>query len=168
MVGSVLTSLTDHDMNHPPKLERWERIERYLLVVAAALLIGAPIVRFVLGYGGLVQFLLTPFGLWCIWQAFYEDRLDDNTPPSKMEQLFAFSWLWARRLVVGGVGVVFLALGIDGILHPLPGDAWGILAAFLIGIFALWVAFYGGGRRAYGVDIVEVFRRRKERYKWTL
>ena len=148
-------------MRHSANLERWERIERFLLVVAAALLIGAPVVRFALGYGGFAQLLLAPFGLWCLWQACYEDRLDENTPPSTMERLLAFSWLWTRRLVVGLVGVAFLSIGIYGI----PGDVWAILTSLFLGVFALWVAFYGGGRRAYGVDVRKVYLKRKARYK---
>jgi hypothetical protein len=153
-------------MSHSPNFERWERIEPYLLVVAAALLIGTPAIRFAFGHGGLVQFLLVPFGFWCVWQAFYEDRLDEGLPPSKAERFFAFSWVWTRRVTVGSVGLAFLIFSAYGLLHYQSGDALGISTALFLGVFSLWVAFYGAGRQRSMTDDREIHLKRKARYKW--
>ena len=152
-------------MISPSQLERWQRIERVVLSVVAVLSIGTPILRFFLGYG--VGFLfLIPVGLWCIWQAFFEDLVDESTPPSVTERVFYYSWLWVRRIIVGGVGIVFISIGIYAIRHPSDGGI--AMAAFpiLLGVLALWIGFFGGGRRGYGSDVLVVYRKRKARYKW--
>ena len=150
----------------PAKLERWERVERVVLLSFAALLIGGPIVRFSLGGGGFMQFFLLPFGIWCIWQALYEDRLDDQTPTTLPERILAFAWLWTRRLVIGGVGVFFLASGFLAWRSSAQGISLGIVAVLFLGAFALWVAFYGAGRARSISDDRAIHARRKARYKW--
>ena len=149
-----------------PELEWWERVERAALIVFGSLFIAVPLGRLALGYGGLTQLLLLPFGFWCFWQAFYEDRLDDGAPPTVTERVLAVSWLMARRFTVGTVGLIFIAFGVYFLSNSRPSDIWGAITAIAFGIFALWVAFYGGGRRAYGTDARQIHLGRKKRYKW--
>ena len=150
----------------PAKLERWERVERVVLLSFAVLLIAGPIVRLSLGGGNFTQLLLLPFGIWCIWQALYEDRLDNQTQTTFLERLLAFAWLWTRRLVVGGVGVLFLAAGFLAWRSSAQGISLGIVAVLFLGVFALWVAFYGAGRARSMSDDREIHAKRKARYKW--
>ena len=94
-------------------MERWEIIERYiLLVVAASLLAGAGWLFFVrtnperaTGGGAL---LLCAY--WAVWQALYEDKLGSSEPPSRGERLMMAMWIWGRRLVLGSISGL-LALG---------------------------------------------------------
>jgi len=152
-------------MNQPP-LEHWEKIERASLLIAAALLIGIPVIRIGLGYGTPLQLLCVPLGLWCVWQAFFEDRLDGNKAPSVTERIFARTWLWFRRLVVGIVALGFLSFAAYGTLHFKEGDLLGILIAVALGCFALWVALFGAGRHQSMSDDLSVHLRRRHRYKW--
>ncbi|HMW18288.1 MAG TPA: hypothetical protein PKN13_08065 [Accumulibacter sp.] len=129
------------------------------------MLIGVPLVRFSLGYGTLVQLVCIPFGVWCIWQAFFEDRLDGDQPPSRVEKGFAVVWLWLRRLVVGTVAFVFLGLAIHGAQSFKSGDLPGILIAAVLGLFALSIALFGGGRSRSVSDDLDIYRKRRDRYK---
>jgi len=151
---------------HQQPLEHWEKVERTALLIAAALLIGVPVIRFFLAYGTPLQLLFVPFGVWCLWQAFFEDRLDGNTPPSNTEKIFAGTWLWFRRLAVGTVAVMFFSLAAHGALHFREGDLGGVLITTALGFFALWVALFGGGRARSMSDDLSVHRRRRSRYKW--
>lgn len=90
-------------------LVNFERVERVVLSVAAVLLIGIPIIRILLGYGTLLQLLCVPFGIWCIWQAFFEGMLGGSAPLSTAEKIFAGMWLWIRRSLVGTVSAVFFS-----------------------------------------------------------
>jgi hypothetical protein len=150
----------------PTKLERWERVERVVLLSFAALLIVGPIVRLSLGHGDFIQLLFLPFGVWCIWQALYEDRLDDQTSTTFLERLLAFAWLWTRRLVVGGVGMLFLIMGFLVWRSSPQETILATVALLSLGVFALWVAFYGAGRSRSMSDDRAIHARRVARYKW--
>lgn len=153
---------------HPPSLERWEKIERAVLLVAAALLIGVPVIRISLGYGTPLQLLCIPFGIWCLWQTLFEDRLDGDAPSSRTEKLYAGTWLWIRRFVVGTVAIVFLALAAYVSFHFKEGDLPGVLIATALGFFALWIALFGAGRGQSMADDRSVHDKRRNRYKWWL
>jgi hypothetical protein len=151
----------------PTKLERWERVERIVLLSFAALLIAGPIVRLSLGGGDFTQLLLLPFGIWCIWQAFFEDRLESGVPPSVGERLIATGWLWVRRLVLWAIGVplsVYSAIAVVG--APDVHAALGPLGGLFIGVFSIWVGAFGAGRATSTVDDLSVHSKRKRRYEW--
>lgn len=146
-------------------LERWGQVEPFVFLALGLLLTLAPCIRLYLGYGGIGQLLFIPVGAWCFWQALYECRLDALTPPSFAEKSLASLWLWTRRLVLWGVGAVFLGLSY------LAFSDFNLLVALIslfLGLFALWTAWYGSGVAKSICDDREVYLRRKERYRWRL
>ncbi|MCX9158574.1 hypothetical protein OPU71_20875 [Niveibacterium sp. 24ML] len=149
-------------------MERWEIIERRVLLAIAVLTIPVPLVRFVLGHGGAAQLLLLPVGLWASWQAIYENTEDPNRPPSAVERTAAQAWLWLRRLVCFGVAGVIVGLGVANFPPAEPKALWGLLLAVGLAFLAVWVGLFGAGNHTSLGDDREVHRQRKARYKWRL
>lgn len=146
-------------------MERWELIERWLLVLVFASLCGTSLWLFLTERSILLVLLPLPFAFWSIWQAFFEDRIIDGELATKGEVLFATGWLWFRRLTVGGVGVVFGAFGVQA---AILGEMKPSLAFLFFAAVALWVAAFGGGRSSSMGDDHKVHLQRKARYKWWL
>jgi hypothetical protein len=127
-------------------MERWEVVERCILVMVGVALLG-----FCAWLGfvrtGPERFawlaLLTPCTYWVFWQAFYEDKLKSGEPPSRAERAMWTTWLWSRRVALGGIAVLF---GV-GAFYLLANGAVGPAALlFFLAAIAAWVAVYGGGR----------------------
>jgi hypothetical protein len=108
-----------------------------------------------------------PFAFWLFWQAFFEDRLDSNKPPSSIEKFAAGSWLVFRRALLGIIGLIFSALAVWVLSHH--QNATELLAAAFITFLALrlfGLRFSGGGRERSMSDDIPIHLRRKQRYKW--
>ena len=90
-------------------MERWEIIERWVLVVVAAgmlLAIGwcawtgdSPSRWFGL--------LFLPLAFWALWQAFFEDNASGIDEPKLPERAMAGSWLVFRRVIAWGMALFF-------------------------------------------------------------
>lgn len=150
-------------------MERWEIIERYVLLgVGAALLAVAGWLGFFrTGPERLVALvLLAPCVYWVFWQALYEDKIGTDEPPSRGERFMHALWVWSRRLLLGGISGL-LAFGAFAILGRGGGYSdWGVVAIFgLLSFMAAWVAVFGGGRHASTSDDRRVHHERMGRYK---
>ena len=150
-------------------MQRWEIIERYVLLLVAAGLLGGAGWLFIVrtnparatGGGAL---LLCAY--WAVWQALYEDRLGSSEPPSRGERVMMALWLWGRRLVLGSISGL-LALGtwlVAQRAHVLVD--FGLVALFgFLSFVAGWVALFGGGRNRSMSDDRSVQAGRMRRYK---
>jgi hypothetical protein len=146
-------------------MERWEVIERRVLVAAGvALLAVCAWLAFV--RTGPERFawlaLLLPCTFWVFWQAFFEDKQSSGVPVTSAERAMWASWLWSRRVALGAIA----ALVAVGAAHLFASGAW-LPAAVLsfLAIAAGWVAVYGGGRQQSVADDRQVHQERMKRYR---
>lgn len=148
-------------------MERWEHIERWTLV-AVSIGIFFAVVRFILfGLGHPVVLVLVPVGFWALWQAFFEDRLESEVPPSTAERVLATAWVWVRRLVLWAIGLPLSAYSAIAVVGaPDVRSAFGPLGGLFIGVFAMWVGAFGAGRAKSTADDLSIHNKRKRRYEW--
>ena len=150
-------------------MERWEIIERNVLFVVAAGLLGWSAWLFFFKtnpekiVGG--AFLLL-CAYWALWQALYEDKLGSAELPSRGERLMVAVWLWGRRFLLGGISVVMgLGAWYFGQSAQVPGD-FGVISLFgFLSLMAGWVAVFGAGRSKSMGDDRSVHKERMRRYK---
>lgn len=148
-------------------MERWEVIERFVLIVIAALLVvlGLWLLLFRSGPERFAWLaLLIPCIFWLFWQALYEDDLESTLPPSSGEYLLAFIWFWSRRLVIGVISVMCAA----GCVYALVGpnkNIEGALACGVVSFFAGWIALFGGGKKMSMSDDLRIHGQRRSRYE---
>ncbi|WP_440110929.1 hypothetical protein [Acidovorax sp. BL-A-41-H1] len=157
------------DIHVRHRMHRWEIIERYVLLLIAAGL---------LGWAGWLFFVKTSperatgggalllCAYWALWQAMYEDTLGSSVPPSLGERVMMGLWLWGRRLVLGSISALF-ALGAWHVAQSADVLAdFGLIALFAVLSFgAGWVAVFGGGRSQSMTDDGSVHAERMRRYK---
>jgi prepilin signal peptidase PulO-like enzyme (type II secretory pathway) len=148
-------------------MERWERTERVVLLVACACLLGASLWLAFTEEG--VRLLLAlvplPFAFWTCWQALYEDKLGTAEAPSTGERVLHSVWLGLRRVLVGMVAAAFGSLAF--LLALQSSTVGALLVAGLFGLLALlafWVAVFGGGRLRSMSDDTAAHRFRLARY----
>ena len=150
-------------------MERWEYIERYVLLCVFALLISASVWLLFTreGIGLLLCIVPLPFAFWSFWQALYEDRLTEQGQPTNGELLAASIWLWFRRLTVGSVGALLLSAAVALAIHAASlREAAAVAALAFFSALVFWVALFGGGRERSMSDDLRVYLDRKARYKW--
>jgi hypothetical protein len=151
-------------------MDHWEKIERYILLVAAAgllswsgwlLFVRASPERIV-GGGAL---LLCAF--WALWQALYEDRLGSSAPPTFGERVMASFWLWGRRLILGSISVLLAFGTVHSAQNAMVfGDFWlVVLIGGSLSFFAGWVAVFGAGKSTSMSDDRNIHSERVRRYK---
>jgi hypothetical protein len=150
-------------------MERWQLIERYVLLATGAVLLafgvwlaffGSGIERFA------VLVLLVPCIYWVFWQALYEDKLGTEEPPSTGERVMHAVWVWARRIFLGGISAAFALAGVLSLRWGSTLHHYGIAAlVFLLSAMAGWVAIFGAGTKKSMLDDRSVHRARTERYK---
>ena len=106
--------------------------------------------------------MLIPCTFWVFWQLFHEDKLGSQAHVGGAERAMYRGWLWARRVVLGAVSLMFAAGAIATVLFGGPLAAAAALAVFAV--VAGWVAAYGGGRVQSFDDDIAVHRERARRY----
>lgn len=95
----------------------------------------------------------------------YFGTRDRSAEPSSLEVFFATIWVWFRRLVGVGAGLLFLWAGWNIADANVFGG--GLIAAF--GLFCFYVGVVGqGNNRASFRDDIALYRTNKRRYKWWL
>jgi hypothetical protein len=150
-------------------MERWEIIERYiLLAVGAVLLVLVGWLAF--GCSGIERFLfialLMPCVYWVFWQALYEDKLQPDEPPSAGERFMYAIWLWSRRLVLTGISALLAFAAVVVIQKGSSLHDYGVVALLLfLSFMAGWVAVFGSGRQKSMSDDRAVHRERRKRYE---
>ena len=150
-------------------MERWEIIERYiLLAVGMVLLVLAGWLVFV--RSGVERFvfisLLMPCVYWVFWQALYEDKLGTDEPPSAGERFMYAIWLWSRRLVLIGISSLLAFAAVVVIQKGSSLRDYGVVALlFFLSFMAGWVAVFGSGRQKSMSDDRVVHRERRKRYE---
>lgn len=145
-------------------MERWEIIERRVLVAVGIALIafGAWALVF-MERGILFVLMLPPVIFWVFWQAFHEDKLGTSAPVSQGERAMHGIYLWGRRLVLGSIA---LALGAAAIGMLLTGqDLTAIVLVGGLSCFAAWVALFGAGKSKSLSDDLATHRERSKRYR---
>jgi hypothetical protein len=151
--------------NVRPHMERWEVIERHILVVIGVALLGF-CVWLMFARTGSERFawlaLLAPCTYWVFWQALFEDKLKSGPPPSTAERAVWAAWIWSRRVALGAIAALFGA----GAFRLLASNAIAPAAVLLfLAIVAGWVAAYGGGRHKSMSDDRQVHQKRLKRYE---
>lgn len=146
-------------------MERWEIIERRILVVVGVALLGfCAWLAFVRTGPERFAWLafLAPSTYWVFWQTFFEDKVKSDAPPSKAERAMWAAWVWSRRVALGAIAALFAA----GAFCLLASNAIVPAAVLLfLAIGAAWVAAYGGGRCMSMSDDRRVHQERLRRYK---
>lgn len=145
-------------------MERWEIIERRVLVAVGIALVafGAwAVVRMQMGI--VVAVLLLPVIFWVFWQASHEDKLGTVAPISAAERMMYGAYLWARRLLLGGIALAFGTASVWSLVKGMD-FAMALPAAVLSGM-AGWVALFGAGRDKSMSDDLAVHRARRKRYR---
>lgn len=136
-------------------MQRWEIIERYvLLAVGTALLaLDGRLLFLDTGPGRFAWLaLLAPCTFWVFWQALYEDRLGTAQPVTRGERAMWRLWTWARRVALGTAAAVLATWGWQLAKAAVSPQGIGMAAALgLIACVAAWVAPMG--RRAPRVGI---------------
>lgn len=95
----------------------------------------------------------------------YFGTCNRSTEPDRLEPLLASLWVWFRRFVGIGAGVLFLWAGWD-IAHS---DIFVGGAIASLGLFCIYVGIVGQGRnRADWHDDNALHHDNKRRYKWWL
>lgn len=150
-------------------MQRWEIIERYVLLAVGTALLALDGWLLFLDTGPerfawLV--LLAPCTFWVFWQALYEDRLGTDQPVTRGERAMWRLWTWARRVVLGTAAAVLAAVGWHLAKAAVSLQGLGMAAALgLIACLAAWVAIYGAGRHKAASDDHRVHRERTKRYE---
>ena len=150
-------------------MERWEVIERRVLIGVAVALLGASawLLFSRVGVERLLAAVPLPFAFWALWQAFFEDRLLDDVAPSRAERIFAATWRCSRLLLIGGIAALFASLAVRAALGATSFHDFLIVCVFaFLAFMAGSTALFGGGIARSMVDDLEVHRQRKARYGW--
>jgi hypothetical protein len=91
-------------------------------------------------------------------------------PPTRGESFAASAWVWLRRVVGVGTGLLLLAVVAFGVLRltrQTPLQEWLYLGiALLLGLFFMHVGIYGRQRGASGRGDQESHEENKRRYGW--
>jgi hypothetical protein len=144
-------------------MERWEIVERRILVAVGLALIALSAWLVMDGERAFFVVLLAPIIFWVFWQAFFEDKLGSTEPVSAAERHMYGTYLWVRRLVTGGIALLLLVLAIAAFKMAL--DLTAILLLAGLSLFVGWVAIFGAGRAKSMVYDLRIHRERRERYR---
>lgn len=152
-----------------PSRERWEVIERIVLLAATVFFLGsAAWLFFVRPDPGRVfmGYLLSIFAFWTAWQMLYEDKLGTSTPVTLGERVMAAIWILHRALAVGVVALVTLVAAFREFTSVEPDRNFLSLAALIgLALGFVWVAIFGAGRLKSMSDDRSVHNERVRRYK---
>ena len=153
----------------PQPKERWEIIERLVLLAATICFVGSAAWLFFVGPDPVRVFsgyMLSILAFWTVWQMLYEDRLGTSEPVTWGERVMAAIWMVHRALAVGVVGLVTLVVAILELTSIRAGsDLWFFGALFFLAVGAGWVAIFGAGRSKSISDDRSVHNERVRRYK---
>ena len=143
-------------------MERWEIMERTVLVAAGIALIGWAAWLVWDGEWAAFAIMLTPIIYWLFWQALFEDKLGSDQPVSRAERLMYRTFIWVRRLVMGAISLALLALTV---MLAVDGMNLGALIAAGLSLGAGWTALFGAGKNASMCDDLRSHRYRAKRYQ---
>lgn len=119
---------------------------------------------------GLVIALTSLCLLLMVW--YFESRNSDKAP-SAFEKGAALLWRILRMIVGVVAGLIFIAVPVFEIsskplsVEELPRGFW-LLGCLILGLYCVWVAFFG---RNYGESFksdLDLHKRNKERYRWRI
>lgn len=144
-------------------MERWEIIERRILLGAAGVMLAAVVWLLLTATLGrlFTALVLTLCAYWALWQAQYEDRLGSDAPVTRGELFMFRLWVWGRRIALGGIAGLWLHAAIA----LMKTDSLAACIVAFVGLFTGWVAWFGGGRAMSLSDDPRVHGERKRRYK---
>lgn len=109
----------------------------------------------VIGVGAFGFFMSVPW---------YFSTRNRDRPPSTSEKVAAGCWLWFRRIVCCGGGIL-LVIGTLGYGARAPFLA--SVGAFFVGLYMVYVGCFGqGNRRLRFGDDLELHKQNKKRYRW--
>lgn len=143
-------------------MDRWEMIERRVLVAVGIVLVAfTGWLIFESEQPGFFVFM-PPVIFWIFWQAFFEDRLQEGRPVTIAERVLYVAYLWARRVLLGCVA---FALALCAIFAFQQAQFLVALCLSAAAAGITWVALFGAGRSDSAVDDLPVFRERRDRYR---
>ena len=144
-------------------MERWEIVERRVLVVVGIALIALAVWLATDTESVLFAVLLAPIIFWVFWQAFFEDKRGSSESVSGAERLLYGTYLWVRRVVLGGCALLLLVLAI--VAFKTSQDLMAILLIAGLSMFVGWVAIFGAGDEKSMSDDLRTHRERRKRYR---
>lgn len=144
-------------------MERWEIVERRILVVVGIALIALAVWLATDTESVLFTVLLAPVIFWVFWQAFFEDKRGSSESASGAERLLYGTYLWVRRVVLGGCALLLVVLAI--VAFKTSQDLTSILLIAGLSMFVGWVAIFGAGEEKSMSDDLRIHRERRKRYR---
>lgn len=150
-------------------MERWEIIERNVLLVVGVALLGW--IGWLLlyrpsaaGIAGGMALLLCAY--WVFWQALYEDKQGSIERPSRDERVMFGIWIWARRLVLGCISGLFAYGALMAVQQAYTvHDFVIILLLLFLSFMAGWVAIFGAGKSMSMADDQLIHKERAMRHR---
>lgn len=116
-------------------------------------------------FAGLVLLLAFLF----VWMGWWDDAVNDNAEPSRIERIAAATWLWTRRILCWSAALVFLGLAVSMIFTGVELEHVPVFVLVLaLGGMSLWVGLKGGGHARSMGDDAAVHAERRKRYGWRL
>lgn len=153
----------------PQPKERWEIIERVVLLAATTFFVGSAAWLFLVRPDPgrvFMGYLLSIFAFWTAWQMLYEDKLGTSAPVTRGERVMASIWILHRALAVGVVALVTLVAAFREFTSEGPDSNFLSLAALIVlALGFAWVAIFGAGRSKSMSDDRSVHNERVRRYK---
>jgi len=152
-------------------MERWEIIERWVLVVVAAGTLLAIGWCAWTGDGPSRWFglLFLPLAFWALWQAFFEDSANRAVEPNLPERAMAGSWLVFRRVIAWGMAPLFALIALTSAVEATSSSDWFAVVLFsALTVFLIWIGLFGAGARSSMADDRAMHAKRKRRYRWRL
>ncbi len=144
-------------------MERWEVVERRVLAVVGIALIALDVWLATDTESVLFAVLLVPIIFWIFWQAFFEGKRGSTEPVSGAERMLYGTYLWVRRLVLGGCALLLLVLAI--VAFKMSQDLTTTLLIAGLSVFVGWVAIFGAGEEKSISDDLRIHRERRKRYR---
>ncbi|MDP9603365.1 UNVERIFIED_ORG: hypothetical protein J2W38_003154 [Variovorax paradoxus] len=102
-----------------------------------------------------------------VWMGWWDDAVNDNAEPGRIERVVATTWLWMRRVLCWSAALVFLGMAVSMILNGVVLEHMPVfLIVLALGGMSLWVGLKGGGQVQSMGDDAAVHAERHKRYGW--
>lgn len=95
----------------------------------------------------------------------YLSTCDRTRPPSRFETIVARCWLWFRRIIGCGTGVLFIAAALYS--GARVDNVWMSSGCLAFGAYLIYIGWFGqGNNRSRMRDDLELHEQNKRRYTW--
>lgn len=151
--------LTSHStQGHIPAFVRKFGFPIIFLIIALSVLV----------VDGMNKSTVIMVGAWGLLMAipWYFSTRDRDRPPSTFEKIAAGCWLWFRRIICCGVGILMV---VAALAYGADAPFLASVGVFVLGLYAIYAGWFGQGNNesAFNDDLA-LHRQNKKRYRWRL